>query len=116
MNCRPLPLHLRQALALLLVGALLLTQALGLLHRVLHAEGSGHATPDHGRLEAQFAHDAGGADCKIFDQLSHADGVGMAAIEADAMPPAQPTAPALRTPKAAAQAIGHRARGPPRMA
>ena len=46
------PLPLRRPLAGLLVCALLLTQALGLLHRVLHADGPTHAVHERGRIEA----------------------------------------------------------------
>ena len=58
-------------------------------------------------------HDAGSADCQIYDQLSHADGVGFGVVEPGAMPPAQPPAPAPQAPQVAAQAAGYLARGPP---
>ncbi len=121
MHRRLVPLPLRRPLAGLLVCALLLTQALGLLHRVHHADGPPRAhvhQTEHARgvLEALFAqhHDAG--DCQIFDQLSHADGVGFGFVEPGAMPPAQAPAAALQAPKVAAQAAGYLARGPPRTA
>lgn len=114
---RPLvPLPLRRPLAGLLVCALLLTQALGLLHRVLHAHGPSHAVHEHGRIEALFDHHHDLGDCQLFDQLSHADGVGFAFAESGAMPPAPMPAPALQTPRMAAQAAGYLARGPPRTA
>jgi len=116
MHRRRAPLPLRRPLAGLLVCALLLTQALGLLHRVLHANGSPHAVHDRGRLEALFAHHHGSADCQIFDQLSHADGVGFGFVEPGAMPSAQPPVSALQAPQVAAQAAGYLARGPPRTA
>lgn len=124
------PLSLRRPLAGLLVCALLLTQALGVMHQSLHADGppmahaehvdhvehtdpahTGHA---HGALETLFAqhHDAG--DCQIFDQLSHADSVGFAFFDPGTLTPAQPPAPALPAPQVAAQAAGYLARGPPR--
>jgi hypothetical protein len=125
MHRRLVPQFLRRPLAGLLLCALLLTQALGVLHRTLHADGpplahaepAQHADPAehaHGVLEALFAqhHDAG--DCQIFDQLSHADGVGLAFVEPGSMAPAQPPAQALQVPKLAAQAAGYLARGPPR--
>ena len=117
MHRRLVPLPLRRPLAGLLVCALLLTQALGVLHRTLHASGPVvHAGPSehaHGSLEALFAqhHDAG--DCQIFDQLSHADGVGFGVLDAGAMAPAPRPAPALQAPQVAAQAAGYLARGPP---
>jgi hypothetical protein len=106
---------LRRSLAGLLVCALLLTQALGLLHRVEHADGppSSHAEHSHGVLEALFAqhHDAG--DCQIYDQLSHADGVGFGCVQPGAMPAVQQPATAPPLPLRAAQAVGYLARGPP---
>jgi len=115
---------LRRPLAGLLLCALLLTQALGVLHRTQHADGppvaladhaqpAEHAAHGHGVFEALFAqhHDAG--DCQIFDQLSHADGVGFAFAEPGNMAPAQLPAQALQVPQLAAQAAGNLARGPP---
>jgi hypothetical protein len=109
------PQPLRRSLAGLLVCALLLTQALGLLHRVTHADGppSSHAEHSHGLLEALFAQHQDEDDCQIYDQLSHADGVGYGFVEPGAMPPVQQPAMALRTPMLAAQAAGYLARGPP---
>jgi hypothetical protein len=102
----------------LLVCALLLAQALGLLHRVQHTDGAPtvHAQPAHGTLETLFAQHYDAGDCQIFDQLSHADGVGFGFVEPGAMPPAQAPTPALRAPKRAIQAAGYLARGPPRTA
>jgi hypothetical protein len=106
---------LRRSLAGLLACALLLTQALSLLHRVVHADGpaSSHAEHADGVLEALFAqhHDAG--DCKIFDQLGHDEGVGFGIIEPGAMPPGEQPVMALSLPLLAAQAAGYLARGPP---
>ncbi|MBS1179168.1 MAG: hypothetical protein H6R06_3580 [Proteobacteria bacterium] len=113
MHRRLVPLPLRRPLVGLLMCALLLTQALGLLHRVLHADGHAHAAHEHGSLEELFAHDPGSADCQIFDQLSHADGMGFCDAEPGAMPPAQPPASAQQAPRWAAQAAGYLARGPP---
>jgi len=109
------PQTLRQSLAGLLVCALLLTQALGLLHRVEHAEGppSSHAAHSHGVLEALFAQHQDEHDCQIYDQLSHADGVGFGFVEPGAMPPAPQPVMALPVPTLAAQAVGYLARGPP---
>jgi len=106
---------LRRSLAGVLVCALLLTQALGLLHRIEHDDGppSAHAEYSHGVLEALFAqhHDAG--DCQIYDQLSHADGVGFGFVEPGATPQVQQPPQALPVPLLAAQAAGYLARGPP---
>ena len=72
-----------------LACALLLAQALGLMHGVVHAAGDehhlqatksnhnhGHAHSDENRvgggwLEALFSSHDGGADCRLFDQASH---------------------------------------------
>jgi hypothetical protein len=116
MHRRLVPHSLRRPLAGLLVCALLLTQALGLLHRVLHADHHTHAAHEHGSLEELFAHDPGSTDCQLFDQLSHADGVGFGFVEPGAMPPAQRSALSLQAPKVAVQAAGYLARGPPRTA
>jgi hypothetical protein len=106
---------LRQSLAGLLVFALLLTQALGLLHRVHHAGGPSNSLAEHshGVLEVLFTqhHDEG--DCQIYDQLAHADGVGFDFVEPGALPPAPLPAMALPLPMLAAQAAGYLARGPP---
>jgi hypothetical protein len=116
MHRRLVSLNLRRPLAGLLVCALLLMQALGLLHRVLHADGPSPAAQERGRIEALFAHHHDLGDCQIFDQLSHADGVGFAFVVPGAMPPASMAAPALQAPQVAAQAAGYLARGPPRTA
>jgi hypothetical protein len=121
-----LPLPLRRPLAGLLVCALLLTQALGALHRSLHADGPpiahaehaehaehAHTEHTHGVLEALFAQHHNWGDCRIFDQLSHAEGVGFAFFDPGTMTPAQLPAPALRASRVAAQAAGYLARGPP---
>lgn len=110
------PTHLRRPLAGLLICALLLTQALGLLHRVLHADGPAHTVGDPGKIEALFTHHHDLGDCRIFDQMSHADGVGFAFVDPGAMPPAPTPAVALQAPQMAAQAAGNLARGPPRTA
>jgi hypothetical protein len=124
MHRQLVPLRLRRPLAGLLLCALLLTQVLGVLHRsvhpggppMAHAERAEHVEHVHGGLEALFAqhHDAG--DCQIFDQLSHADGVGFVFAETGAMPPAPSAAAALQVPRLAAQAAGYLARGPPQRA
>jgi hypothetical protein len=113
---RPLVrLPLRRPLVGLLVCALLLTQALGLLHRVEHADGptSSHAEHAHGVLEVLFAQHHDGGDCQIYDQLSHADGVGFGCVQPGAMPAVQQPATALPLPLRAAQAVVYLARGPP---
>jgi len=115
---RFVPLSLRRPLVGLLVCALLLTQALGLLHRVKHADGptSWQAEPSghmHGVSAALFAQHRDAGDCQIFDQLSHADGVGLGFIAPGVMPPAQPPARGLPTLRVAVKTAGYLARGPP---
>lgn len=93
--------------------ALVLAQWLGLVHRVVHDQ----AHSSQHRLGALFdGHGANGADCHLFDQLTHADALG-------AMPsvlPAVPLPAALSSVHAswqlAAQAVGSLARGPPPLA
>jgi len=106
---------LRRSLAGALICALLLTQALGLLHRVKHADGppNAHAKHSHGVLKALFAHYHNAGDCQSYDQLSLADGVGFGFVEPGAMPPVQQPPQALPAPLLAAQAAGYLARGPP---
>jgi hypothetical protein len=115
-----LPLALRRPLAGLMICVLLLSQALVQLHRVLHASerAHGHAQQalEHGAPQDLFGHDTGSAECQIFDQLSHADDVGLRFIEPGAAPPATLPAPEQQAPKVAVQAAGYLARGPPRTA
>lgn len=88
---RRLP-HSRPLQAWLLAALLLLAQGWGLAHRVAHAPGLGRAgvadaAPGrvHGQVDghahAQAAvswatgHEAGTAECRLIDQLAHADGL-----------------------------------------
>lgn len=93
----------------LLLAALLCVQTLGLVHRVLHArpDTAGASAP------ALFGHAAGDADCRVLDQLAHADlAFG---VVTPALPVAQPQPPQAQLPagRLAAQASGYLARGPP---
>lgn len=89
-------LRVRLALALLL-SALLLSQTLGLVHGVVHmhrsqaysaaahelVEPNAVATGDHqhGLLAALFGGHGSDTDCRLYDQLSHADAMpGAAAL------------------------------------
>jgi hypothetical protein len=100
---------------------LLLTQCLGVLHRIVHVHGPAdaahpaHAEPvlDAGTLARLFAHHHDAADCQVFDQLSHADGVGFAQVHTPGVPVAGPCGAAPRLPDVAAQALAFLARGPP---
>jgi len=75
----------RQAAAFAAVLALLLAQALGLAHRIAHAQPAqagvlhthSHAhehEPGHPILAAAFdQHDEGSAECRLIDQAGHGD-------------------------------------------
>lgn len=101
-------------LALALVGA----QALGLAHRVLHGQappaqlGASAAAPTAGGT-AFDAHEPGSIECRLLDQVAHAD--GLAATAWPALPPRVPApAPAAAAVAAAAAPChGYQARGPP---
>ena len=114
---RPAP-SLQRPLAAWLVCALLLAQMLGLAHRVAHAGGqpTDTASAPQWRVSSLFDahHDA--ADCRLFDQASHADALGF-----DLAPTAsgtQPPAPAPWPPQAEPKAVfgACLARGPPAQA
>lgn len=123
MPFRAIPPHLRRALiaALLLMWAV--TQTLGAIHRALsgHTAAPQHdqrvaavaAGPDGSTLQALFADHHDERDCRLFDQLAHAD-------LAWGEPAASPTLAGGDTPAAthaagqiAAQSAGYLARGPP---
>ncbi|MCD0418877.1 hypothetical protein LOC51_16835 [Rubrivivax sp. JA1024] len=125
----------RLGLTFAVVFALLAAQWLGLAHTVLHGtapapsavQASGHppsphpahdAAPAHEHrhgLAALFAgHDDGSADCRLYDQLAHAEPLPPALPALDTLPPAPPRLAAGRTHDAAAEAAPYAARGPPR--
>jgi hypothetical protein len=96
--------------AWLMAGLLLAAQAAGLAHRIAHAPGQAgaHASWSHG-------HEAGGADCRLIDQLAHADALCSPPAWAPAPPP--PAAAPLRLAIYAALApapAAYLARAPPR--
>lgn len=113
----------RRTLAAWGVVALVFAQVLGLAHGTLHAAGSGpaHAASGapavgadphgHGLFEG---HAAGDAECRLLDQLGHADGLAWAA---PALAP-QGTAPrvAAAPPRSAEPVFfaAYAARAPPR--
>jgi hypothetical protein len=105
------PCQLRVSRAVLgaaIVAALwLAAQALGLVHGVLHAPGVAAA--------AWFDdHEHGDAQCRVVDQLAHADALGTAAAAAAAAPAALPC-PVLRVAQLGGTApLVPSARGPPR--
>lgn len=108
------PPTLRRPLAGLLVCALLLAQMLGLLHRVQHAGGLPLAARAETGWHASLFdthHDA--SDCRLFDQLSHADAPGF--VLAPMLPAPVHTAPAVAPAptEPAPQRCVYFARGPP---
>ncbi len=109
---------LRRLALPLLAAAMLWLQALGLLHGVVHGVGHahGHDTPasahagDGGTLTD---HDEGSDECRLYDQLAHADlafGAPVACTVADVT--LVPDAP-MPAGRLAPQAAGFLARGPP---
>lgn len=98
------PLH-AWLLALLLLAA----QAAGLAHRVAHAPG---LAPAH----AQWVdgHEQGQDDCRLVDQLAHADALcGAPAALPPRLPAAQAGAAARAQARPAGTAAAYLARGPP---
>ena len=112
----------RRAVFSVVLLALSLAQTLGAMHRIVHAPLSAHGLaagagqpaglgPEW--LQALFVGHGHGQDCDLYDQLSHADLLGVDAVVValptlpDAHDPAQPAS------HIAAQAAGFLARGPP---
>ena len=112
----------RRAVFSVVLLALALAQTLGAMHRIVHAPLSTHVLvagaaqpagtgPDW--MQALFAGHGHAQDCGLYDQLSHADLLGV-----DAVVVALPTLPEAHDPAQpashiAAQAAGFLARGPP---
>jgi hypothetical protein len=99
------PLH-----ALVLAALLLAAQGLGLAHHVVHGHGgaSAHATV---WLDG---HGDGSADCRLIDQLGHAD----LAFGTPATPPGAPVGAAahagcIAPPWGRTPSLAYRARAPP---
>jgi hypothetical protein len=101
------------AWGLLLAAVLVFTQALGAMHRIAHAGAASHGSAaDHA-----FGHTAGGGDCQLFDQLTHAD-APTAAASAPAATACQAVAPqaADRSIAGSAAPLPFLARAPPAFA
>ena len=81
--------RLRRWLVLLTVASLLLAQSLGLLHRAVHQPAGGNTfaavTAPHAlsAVASLFAGHTLDTDCRLFDQLAHAD---LAPLPALALP------------------------------
>ncbi len=113
-------LRIRRIALPLLAAAMLMLQALGLWHGVVHpgvhadtAVAQGHDHSDGHHAEGFGGHDDGDGQCRLYDQLAHADLVfGQAPAFAcarvgNALPAAVPAG------RLAPQAAGFLARGPP---
>lgn len=109
----------RARLLPLLAAALLWLQALGLWHHVVHGGAGPGDRPVasatvHDHHDRHFGdHEDGDAQCRLYDQLAHAD---LAFGEAGATPVLAPrgmSAAAVPAGRLAPQAAGFLARGPP---
>lgn len=93
---------------------MLMLQALGLWHAVVHVRGMGPVAAHDIAHGNDFAgHDDGDVQCRLYDQLAHAD---LVFGQAPAFVPARGTGtPEGATPagRLAPQAAGFLARGPP---
>ena len=105
----------RRASAFVAALALLLAQAIGMAHAVAHPQtrqlAAAVADHDHGAFDAQ--HEEGSPQCRLLDQLSHADGAVASPL---AQTFAAPTAAFTAAPTALVRATcgcGYHARGPP---
>ena len=95
-----------------LLAALLLAQATGLAHRIAHATPAGGTTA---QAVWQADHQSGSADCRLIDQLSHADALCSGAPDPAPLFQPAPTVLALAAEALRARAAPqHPARGPPR--
>lgn len=118
---RPSAFTRRVALPLL-AAAMLMLQALGLWHSVVHPAGvaglAGAYAHDHDHHDGEhgesFAgHDDGDAQCRLYDQLAHADLVFAAAASFSCASAGQAPQAAMPAGRLAPQAAGFLARGPP---
>lgn len=111
------PAHRRRLLPLL-AAALLWLQALGLWHHVvhgaaLHGDSAVAFAHEHADDHAFAGHDEGDAQCRLYDQLAHADiAFGMASAAPILALHGEPMA-AVPAGRLAPQAAGFLARGPP---
>ncbi len=97
--------------AWLLAVLLLLSQAAGLAHRIAHATPAGGTTA---QAVWKADHKAGSGDCRLIDQLTHADALcsGTPAA-APPLPPADTAVALLAEAVRARPGPQHLARGPP---
>ena len=93
--------------AWLLAAVLLFAQGLAIAHSLAHAPGVAQAWSDD--------HEAGGDQCRLIDQLAHADVLCTGATSEPALPTTAGVVVALpRKAPAVAMAAGYLARAPPR--
>jgi hypothetical protein len=125
MRATVLPTASRRALVALLAVALVLAQALGLLHRFAHGGGetaretasSSAASQDVGTpslLQIAFGgHDPNAPQCELYDHVAHAD--ILCGVPSADVPAAAPHAPPVRATRGqpAAFRTAFLARGPP---
>lgn len=105
-------LHARRWLYALLVVATLATQALGLVHQVLHDGAAAGRPATHGVLDDAFALDDEGVACELFDQLVQGGATPSPLLAFDFGAPHQPLPAALAgMPHGSAAAF--QARAPP---
>jgi hypothetical protein len=106
------PLHAqRRFRVVLLVLAMLVAQTLGLVHAHLHP--AGHAAEARHDDHA-FGHEAGGTECRLFDQIGHDWALAAPWALAADLPTRSAAHPMTAAAPIAAQAAGYLARGPPR--
>lgn len=99
----------RAWLVSLALGMLVLMQAVGGMHAVLH-HGASAADPH----DSPFGlHAANSADCQLFDQLAQADLAWLPPSAWTATPPPRAARAPADTPSTPRQARFFRARGPP---
>jgi len=111
----------RRALAVSVLCAMLLTQALGLLHRIVHVHGPAHLPLVHAGAERDphglarlFTQHHDAADCQALDQLSqtHAPGFGAWDVPSTQALP-EWRAQHMSVPQLAERTASHLPRGPP---
>jgi hypothetical protein len=111
----------RQRTASIAVLALLLAQAIGLAHGIAHPHSRGGlpsasaalAVADGAKSWAGGGHSDGSVQCRLLDQLSHADALTPTLSLPSALPSVQTPAAPLRVAPCARVATAYLARGPP---
>ena len=103
-----------------LIAALIAAQTLGLLHRVAHpaatptiAAPAGAGERGHSWVASLFSGHDDDSGCRLYDQLSHADGLPTIAVIAPAIAAALFLLPFFHGEALARWAALFRARGPP---